>query len=82
MPEPKTGAFVGDIRLGVNRDGISRFHRVNAHQPVVARGEKGQWDSGSLVTAQAIVRDDTIYIYYSAVDEAAGLSLVRPSGLP
>ena len=72
VPEPKTGAFVGDIRLAVNRDGVSKFARVNSHQPVVARGEKGEWDSGFLVGSAPIVRGDMIYIFYSAADESAG----------
>ena len=74
VPEPKTGAFVGDIRLAVNRDGVGKFRRVNMHQPVVARGEKGEWDSASLVTSAPIVHGDTIYIFYSAVDESGGAS--------
>ncbi len=74
VPEPKTGAFVGDIRLAVNRDGVGKFRRVNMHQPVVARGEKGAWDSASLVTSAPIVHGDTIYIFYSAVDESGGAS--------
>ena len=72
VPEPKTGAFIGDIRLAVNRDGVSKFDRVNPHQPVVARGKKGQWDSGCLVLPGACVRGDTIYIFYTAADEAGG----------
>jgi hypothetical protein len=72
VPEPKTGAFIGDIRLAVNRDGVSKFQRVNQHQPVVARGKKGEWDSGSLHMPGAVVRGDTIYIFYSGVDEAGG----------
>ena len=74
VPEPKTGAFVGDIRLAVNRDGVGKFQRVNIHQPVVARGEKGEWDSASLVTFAPIVHGDKIYIFYSAVDESGGAS--------
>lgn len=72
VPEPKTGAFIGDIRLAVNRDGVSKFQRVNPHQPLVARGRKGQWDSGNLHLPGAIVRDDTIYIFYTAADESGG----------
>jgi hypothetical protein len=70
VPEPKTGAFVGDIRLASNRDGISPFARINPHQPLVARGERGEWDGGFLVVPGAVVRDDLIYIFYSACDEA------------
>ena len=72
VPEPKTGAFIGDIRLAVNRDGISKFQRVNPHQPLVARGKKGEWDSSSLHLPGAVVCGDTIYIFYSGVDEAGG----------
>jgi hypothetical protein len=72
VPAPKTGIFVGDIRLASNRDGVSPFRRVNPHQPLVARGERGMWDSGFLVITNAIVRHDRIYIFYSAATEAAG----------
>jgi len=74
MTEPKTGAFVGDIRLAVNRDGIGKFHRVNAHQPLVARGEQGQWDSGSLEATPPILVGDTIHIFYSGVDIQSGFA--------
>ena len=72
VPEPKMGAFVGDIRLATNRDGVNTFTRINPHQPLVARGEKGEWDSGFLVLPGAVVRDDKIYIFYTGVDESGG----------
>ncbi|PYV11771.1 MAG: hypothetical protein DMG07_18485 [Acidobacteria bacterium] len=74
VPEPKTGFFTGDTRLAVSRDGVGKFQRVNPHQPVIARGERGQWDSGFTVTAGPIVRNDRIYIFYSGVDEVAGIT--------
>ena len=72
VPEPKIGAFVGDVRLAVNRDGIGKFQKVDPHRPIVARGEKGQWDSGFLVTSAPLVHDNKIYIFYSALDESGG----------
>ena len=74
VPEPKTGAFVGDARLAVNRDGTGKFQRVRPYEPIIRRGEKGTWDSGFIVASQPIERGDEIYLYYSAADEAAGAS--------
>jgi hypothetical protein len=74
VPEPKTGLFTGDTRLAVNRDGMGKFQRVNPHQAVIARGERGQWDGGFTVAAGPIVRDDRIYIFYSGVEEVAGIT--------
>jgi hypothetical protein len=74
VPEPKTGSFTGDTRLAVSRDGAGKFQRVNPHQAVIARGERGQWDSGFTVTAGPIVHGDRIYLFYSGVDEVAGIT--------
>ncbi|MBL9216837.1 MAG: hypothetical protein JNG83_15270 [Opitutaceae bacterium] len=65
------GRFVGDVRLAVSRDG-EHFRRVNAHQPVIRRGERGTWDSGFLVMANAVDHDGRVYLYYSAGDESWG----------
>lgn len=72
VPAPKTGAFVGDVRLAVSRDGCGPFTRVNAHQPLVARGARGAWDGGFLVMPGPVVRDGEILIFYTGVDEAGG----------
>jgi hypothetical protein len=73
VPVPKTGIFTGDTRLAVNRDGVSKFVRVNPHQAVIARGKRGEWDGGFIVTAGPIVHNDKIYDFYSACDEIAGI---------
>ena len=42
------GMYCADIRLAVSRDG-EHFTRVQPHQPLIGRGPRGDWDSGSLV---------------------------------
>jgi hypothetical protein len=74
VPKPKTGIFTGDTRLAVNRDGVSKFQRVNPHQPIIARGKRGMWDSGFIVMPGPVVHDDKIYLFYSASDEVAGIT--------
>lgn len=63
------GAFAGDVRLAVSRDG-EHFERVNPHQPVIARGGRGAWDSLFLVMANAVEFNGRVYLYYSAGSEA------------
>jgi hypothetical protein len=76
MPQPKTGIFTGDARLAVNRDGVSKFERVNAYQPIIARGGRGDWDGGFIVaTPSAVVHNDKIYLFYTGVEEISGIVL-------
>lgn len=74
VPAPKTGIFTGDTRLAVNRDGIGKFERVNAHQPVIARGRRGEWDSGFIVMPGPVVHGDKIYLFYTASDEVGAIT--------
>ena len=63
----KYGRYVGDIRLAHSRDG-EHFQRVNAHQPVIAKGSVDQWDGQFIViTQEAIIKGDTIYLYYAGM---------------
>jgi hypothetical protein len=74
VPDPKTGIFTGDTRLAVNRDGVSKFTRVNPYQAVIARGGRGDWDGGFIVAAPGpVVHDDKIYLFYTGVEEIGGI---------
>ena len=65
----KFGSYAADVRLACSRDGV-RFARVRPHQPVIRRGQHGQWDDGFLITTdKLIVHDDRIYLYYSGNSE-------------
>ena len=58
------GMYCADIRLAVSRDG-EHFSRVQTHQPLIRRGVRGDWDSGSLVIADKLVEhNDRMYLYY------------------
>ncbi len=63
--------YVGDIRLASSRDPLGRFRRVRPRQPVVARGRRGEWDSGflSLGGECFIEHEGRILIFYSGLDE-------------
>lgn len=63
------GSYFGDIRLAVSRDG-EHFRRVQPHQKTIARGARGEWDDGFIVIAdKPVIKDDTIYLYYSGNGE-------------
>ena len=63
------GMYCADIRLAVSRDG-EHFSRVQPHQPLIGRGPRGDWDSGSLVIADKLVQhNDRLYLYYCGNDE-------------
>jgi hypothetical protein len=63
------GMYCADIRLAVSRDG-EHFSRVQPHQPLIGRGPRGTWDSGSLVIADKLVQhNDRLYLYYCGNDE-------------
>ena len=63
--EPLYGAYVGDVRLAVSRDG-EIFRRVNPHQAVIRRGEPDAWDSGIIVTSSdTVVHDDQLWLYFA-----------------
>ncbi|MAG37123.1 MAG: hypothetical protein CL878_12880 [Dehalococcoidia bacterium] len=67
--EPLYGSYVGDVRLAVSRDGEC-FQRVNPHQPVIRRGDRGAWDSGFIVIASDVVAHrDEFRLYYSGQAE-------------
>jgi hypothetical protein len=78
------GAYCADIRLAVSRDGL-RYRRLLPHQPILRRGAHGTWDDGFLVIAdKAIVKDDTIYLYYCGNGEewTSWPKVNIPSGTP
>ena len=63
------GSYCGDIRLAVSRDG-EHFQRIQPHQKVIGRGRRGEWDDGFIVISdKPVVKDDTIYLYYSGNGE-------------
>jgi len=67
--EPLHGAYVGDVRLAVSRDGEA-FRRVQPHQPVMRRGGRGDWDSGFIVTSSdVVVQGDRFWLYYAGASE-------------
>ena len=56
------GIYTGDIRLAVSASALGPFQRVQPRVPVVARGGRGEWDSGFLVLGggSAIEHEDRI----------------------
>ena len=70
-PESDYQIYVGDIRLASGRDPLGRFRRVRPRQAVVARGKRGEWDSGflSLGGECFIEHKGRILIFYSGLDE-------------
>ena len=65
----KFGSYTADVRLAASRDG-DHYNRVNPCQPVIRRGQHGEWDDGFLVISdKPIVKDDTIYLYYTGNSE-------------
>jgi hypothetical protein len=65
------GGFIGDTRLAVSRDGISKFIKINPYDQIIERGEKGQWDDAYIVTSNPVVKDDDLYLFYSGSSEPA-----------
>lgn len=74
------GQYAADLRLAVSKDG-EHFSRICLTDKVIPRGERGAWDAGFLVIGdRVIVKDDTIYIYYSGQGE--DWSLWPPGNYP
>lgn len=70
---PEVGDFehgyCSDVRLAASRDGV-HFTRIEPCQRTIPRGGSGDWDAGLIVIAdKAVVRDDTIYLYYAGNGE-------------
>ena len=69
-----------DCELAWSTDTI-HWRRIAPGTALIPRGPKGTFDSGCLYTAKPIVRDNTIYIYYSGGNDthmswrATGLGL-------
>jgi len=57
-----------DVQLASSRDGI-HWRRAGNRETLIPNGKPGSWDGGCIFTAaQPLqVKDDTIYIYYSAL---------------
>ena len=74
------GVYIGDIRLAVSRNGLGTFDRILPNMPVVARGERGVWDSGFLILGggSGIVVDDEINIFYTGITERGGAGFIGP----
>ena len=63
------GSYCADIRLAISRDG-DHYQRIQPHQKVIARGQRGAWDAGPLVISdKLVIKDDTMYLYYSGQGE-------------
>ena len=74
------GQYAADLRLAVSADG-EHFTRVCPTDKLIPRGERGAWDAGFLVVGdRIIVKDDTIYIYYSGQGE--DWSIWPPGNIP
>ena len=59
------GTYTADIRLAHSRDG-EHFDRILPDQIAIPRGRHGEWDDQFLVISdKAVIRDGTIYLYYS-----------------
>ena len=67
--EPLLDSYVGDVRLAVSRDGET-LRRVNAHEPMIRRGGKHEWDSGFIVTSSdVVVYGSELRLYFSGQAE-------------
>ena len=74
------GQYAADLRLAVSPDG-EHFTRVCPTDKLIPRGARGAWDAGFLVVGdRIIVKDDTIYIYYSGQGE--DWSIWPPGNIP
>ena len=63
------GSYCADIRLAFSRDG-EHYERVQPHQKVIVRGQRGEWDDGFLVISdKPVIKDDKIYLYYCGQGE-------------
>lgn len=57
-----------DVQLTCSRDG-RRWTRVGDRRAIVERGEQGAWDSGMVLTGNAVVVDgNEVRVYYSGAD--------------
>ncbi len=74
------GQYAADVRLAVSADG-EHFTRICPTDKLIPRGGRGQWDAGFLVAAdRPIVKDDTIYLFYSGQGE--DWSIWPPGNIP
>jgi len=74
---PKRGGafqdcYYSDVRLAASRDGL-HYTRIEPHEKVIPLGPGGAWDAGLIVVAdKAVVKDDTIYLYYCGNGQECG----------
>ena len=75
------GIYTGDIRLAVSGSALGPFERVQPRVPVVARGDRGEWDSGFLVLGggSAIEHDDRIFLFYTGLNETSAATFTGPA---
>ena len=75
------GIYTGDIRLAVSGSALGPFQRVQPRVPVVARGDRGEWDSGFLVLGggSAIEHDDRIFLFYTGLNETSAATFTGPA---
>ena len=60
----KTFPDMVDAHLAVSRDSI-RWQRPCDREPFLRCGPEGSWDAGMIYAGYPLVKDDTIYIFYS-----------------
>jgi hypothetical protein len=73
---PTRGAFpdcyYSDVRLAASRDGV-HYTRIESYEKVIPLGPPGTWDAGLIVIGdKAVVKDDTIYLYYCGNGQECG----------
>ena len=63
------GAYAGDCRLAVSRDGLGPFRRIRPDLPVIPMGDWGTWDDELLVLGggSMIPFDDRVVLFYTAL---------------
>ena len=63
------GAYAGDCRLAVSRDGLGPFRRIRPDLPVIPLGDWGTWDDELLVLGggSIIPFEDRIVLFYTAL---------------
>ena len=83
-PDSDYQIYTGDIRLAAARDPLGKFKRIGQRQPVVARGERGEWDSGFLVLGGECFfeHNGQILIFYAGLNETNASAFPGITGGP
>jgi hypothetical protein len=83
-PDSNYQTYTGDIRLATARDPLGKFKRIGPRQPVVACGERAEWDSGFLVLGGECFfeHNGQILIFYSGLNETNASAFPGITGSP